>query len=252
MLIILRRRVRSLFYSTSDLRLRAQSAVKSVLFYPLVYIICTLPAATARLKIMAGRKVTTPELTAVGTMLVSNGFLDVFLYTITRSSLLFGAAVPDDDVYALETFTRFRPDHEGHGQRFSTVPVSPTRSTLHYHHGHRQEEKWPATSKTGSTDDLFCQAKHSTVRTSVVGSDADVVSSPNTDGGDSKNRHSHRPESFASFEKRFEFDLDGIPKRPAEAVILERYEEEHPAAQTRSSSSTPTRPNPPAVIGVAK
>ncbi|EME80153.1 uncharacterized protein MYCFIDRAFT_99037, partial [Pseudocercospora fijiensis CIRAD86] len=90
MLVILLRRVRTIFYSTSDLRLRAKSAVKSILFYPLVYVVCTLPAVVIRLKVMAGGKASIQELTAIGAIIVSNGWLDVLLYTVTRSSLIFG------------------------------------------------------------------------------------------------------------------------------------------------------------------
>ncbi|KXS94705.1 hypothetical protein AC578_3852 [Pseudocercospora eumusae] len=192
MLAILWKRVRTVFYATSDLRLRAQSAVKSILLYPLVYVVCTLPAVIIRVRVITGGVATVPQLTALGAMLVSNGWLDVLLYTITRSSLIFGPAAPDDDVYALETFTRFQPDSEGHSQRFSTAPISPTK----FHHS--GDLKWP-------------------------------TSSPTSESSGVARRGPGERESFASFEKRFEFDLDGLPKKPADhAVIVERYEEEEP------------------------
>ncbi|KXT18162.1 hypothetical protein AC579_7689 [Pseudocercospora musae] len=199
MLAILLKRVRTVFYSTSDLRLRAQSAVKSILLYPMVYVVCTLPAVVIRLRVLTGGKATVSQLTALGIMLVSNGWLDVLLYTITRSTLIFGPAVQDDEVYALETFTRFRPDHEGHGQRFSAAPVSPTTFDRN------GELKWPMTG------------------------------SPTSESGGIGRRGPGERESFASFEKRFEFDLDGIPKRPADrALFVERGKK-----RRRRSTSTP-------------
>lgn len=112
------------------LRCRAEAAARSVIAYPLVYVVCTLPAVIARLRIMAGGKVGTyvlpkqltaflratflvddfwtpadlvaprisNELIAVGALLASSGWLDVITYSVTRYSLIFGTVIPKGEV----------------------------------------------------------------------------------------------------------------------------------------------------------
>ncbi|KAF7196955.1 hypothetical protein HII31_01873 [Pseudocercospora fuligena] len=105
MFAILWRRVRSFFYSTPDTRMRAESAARSIVIYPIAYVACTLPAVIARLKIMAGGTVGYAELTVAGFMLASNGWIDVLLYTVSRRTLIFGPAVTTEQVGGLDTFT---------------------------------------------------------------------------------------------------------------------------------------------------
>ena len=107
--VILRRRVQQLFYTTSATQMRAESAAKLIIAYPIVYCICTLPLVTMRLTSMAGGKLNFVELCIAGAMITSNGWLDVLLYTLTRRALLFGPNVPDEHVRAIDTF-RLRPD----------------------------------------------------------------------------------------------------------------------------------------------
>lgn len=66
MFVVLWRRVKVFFYANGDIHLRAESAARSVVFYPLIYTICTLPAVIARLRIMNGYKVTYEEMSVVG------------------------------------------------------------------------------------------------------------------------------------------------------------------------------------------
>ncbi|TKA69309.1 hypothetical protein B0A55_07951 [Friedmanniomyces simplex] len=111
--LILRRRVRESFYTTSDTQLRAQSAAKLIIAYPIVYVLCTLPLVTARLTAMAGAPVSFPALCVAGALITSNGWLDVLLYTLTRRAILSGGgpgdALLDERHRALDTF-RLRPD----------------------------------------------------------------------------------------------------------------------------------------------
>lgn len=113
--LILRRRVKEAFYTTSETALRARSAARLIIAYPIVYVVCTLPLVTARLTSMAGGRVTFVELCVAGAMITSNGWLDVLLYSLTRRALLFGTPLPSPNAGALETF-RLRPD-----QAFGTV-----------------------------------------------------------------------------------------------------------------------------------
>ncbi|KAF2161469.1 hypothetical protein M409DRAFT_69806 [Zasmidium cellare ATCC 36951] len=117
MFVVLWRRVRGFFYADSDItQIRAESAARSVIAYPLIYVVCTLPAVIGRLRIIAGEKVGFTEFSVIGVMLCSNGWLDVLVYSITRKSLIFGPAMPSGEVHGLETFstwnrTRGRADH---------------------------------------------------------------------------------------------------------------------------------------------
>ncbi|KAI5359171.1 putative G protein-coupled receptor GPR1 [Septoria linicola] len=107
MFVVLWRRIKDFFYVSSDHQLRAESAARTVIVYPMVYVICTLPAVVARLRIMTGHKAGYEELTFVGVMMTSNGWLDVLVYVFTRRSLIFGPAIQneDQDVHGLDTFT---------------------------------------------------------------------------------------------------------------------------------------------------
>ena len=64
-------------------------AMKLIIAYPIVYVVCTLPLVKARLTSMAGRHVSFLELTIAGSMITSNGWLDVLLYCLTRRIMLF-------------------------------------------------------------------------------------------------------------------------------------------------------------------
>ncbi|CAK4032881.1 family A G -coupled receptor [Lecanosticta acicola] len=106
MFIVIWRRVRTALWASDDqeLRDRAMNAARTVIAYPIAYVICTLPIVVARLGIMAGRKVGVTELAVAGFFLTSNGWVDVLLYTTTRRSLIFGPPLPQEAVRPLDTF----------------------------------------------------------------------------------------------------------------------------------------------------
>ena len=104
MFVVLWRRIRGFFYVSSDNQQRAESAARTVIAYPIIYVVCTLPAVVARLRIMTGHKAGFEEFTFVGVMMTSNGWLDVLLYVITRRSLIFGPAIQNQEAHGLDTF----------------------------------------------------------------------------------------------------------------------------------------------------
>lgn len=65
--------------------------------YPAVYVVCTLPLASARMAAMAGRDVSLTHLVVAGAMITSNGWLDVILYALTRKILIFSDDPPPED-----------------------------------------------------------------------------------------------------------------------------------------------------------
>ncbi|KAK3112435.1 hypothetical protein LTR53_011297 [Teratosphaeriaceae sp. CCFEE 6253] len=157
--LILRRRVRESFYTTSATQLRAQSAARLIIAYPVVYVVCTLPLVTARLTTMAGGAVTFVELCVAGAMITSNGWLDVLLYTLTRRALLFGPAEAlDEGQGALDTF-RLRPDQAyGVTTVIEASNVHRRPSSRHRRKGSSQQLKGiggeGSHSRAGSTEEL--------------------------------------------------------------------------------------------------
>jgi len=134
--IIIRKRVASSFYD-SETKHRAESAAKLVVAYPIIYVICTLPLVIARLMSMADRKGTYAQLCIAGAMITSNGWLDVLLYSITRSSLLFGSDTGAEQGRALDTF-RVRPDDS-----FGTVT---TIEASGINNKPKQRQRWLSTT----------------------------------------------------------------------------------------------------------
>ena len=144
--LILRRRVKESFYTTSDTAIRAQSAAKLIIAYPIVYVVCTLPLVKARLTSMAGGKVSFVELCVAAAMITSNGWLDVLLYSLTRRALLFGPEMPDENATVLETF-RIRPD-----QAYGTTTTIEASGAVGSRR--RQQQEHVMGSRHGSTEEL--------------------------------------------------------------------------------------------------
>ncbi|KAM3423995.1 hypothetical protein BST61_g1387 [Cercospora zeina] len=120
MFILLRQRIKDFFYVASHHQMRAESAARSVIIYPLVYVLCTLPAVIVRLRIIAGQSVGYLELLFVGIAMTSSGWLDVLVYSLTRRNLVFGMQEPieAENVNGLDTFTPWDPYYrdEAHDQ----------------------------------------------------------------------------------------------------------------------------------------
>jgi hypothetical protein len=74
--------------------------------YPLVYVVCTIPLASARMAAMSGSPPSLARLCLSGAMITSNGWLDVLLYTLTRRIMIFSDEPPSDD-NGFDTFSTF-------------------------------------------------------------------------------------------------------------------------------------------------
>jgi len=107
MYLILARRIRQGFYRSEAMANRARDVAKLMAVYPLVYVICTLPLATARTASMAGRDIPMAWLLCAGAMITSNGWLDVLLYAATRRILIFSDDPPPEDC-GIQTFAPLR------------------------------------------------------------------------------------------------------------------------------------------------
>lgn len=113
------RRVRRIFTESDyddQLQQRANFAIRTILIYPIVYVMCTLPSVVARLKLMAGQHVGYTEFATMGVAMCSNGWVDAVLYTLTRRSLILNGPPPppevrtDGKVVRLYTMTDFVTD----------------------------------------------------------------------------------------------------------------------------------------------
>lgn len=187
--VILERRVKGAFYTDTDMAVRAKSAAKMIVAYPIVYVVCTLPLVKARLTSMADKPVSFLELTIAGAMITSNGWLDVLLYTLTRRGVLFGPDIEDEQTRILETF-RIRPD-----QAYGTTTVIEANKSRQSQHGrkrsqphiHRDGSGGDDLSRSGSTEELW------STPLSAVKAETTVVVSTNTVEMDRLEQDQRRP-----------------------------------------------------------
>lgn len=116
--------------------------------YPAVYVICTLPLASARMAAMTGEPPSLARLCLSGAMITSNGWLDVLLYTCTRRIMIFSDEPPSND-NGFDTFTpfwQFAPTRFG---------AETTIEALHPRKSKRNAGKNASPSGRSSLDDLF-------------------------------------------------------------------------------------------------
>ena len=90
-------------------------AMPLMVLYPIVYVVCTAPLAIGRIAALAGSEISLAYFCVAGSMIASNGWLDVLLYTSTRADIVFAADPPTEDI-GLDTFAFM-----GKGHKFGTV-----------------------------------------------------------------------------------------------------------------------------------
>jgi hypothetical protein len=83
-----------------------KSIANLMVVYPMVYVVCTIPLASARMAAMSGSPPSLARLCLSGAMITSNGWLDVLLYTCTRRIMIFSDEPPADD-NGFDTFSTF-------------------------------------------------------------------------------------------------------------------------------------------------
>ncbi|CZT25255.1 uncharacterized protein RCC_10984 [Ramularia collo-cygni] len=156
MFLFLRRRAKQ-FHSSTDqsfLRGRAKSAARSVVAYPLIYVICTLPAVVVRLSIMAGASVGVNHLIFVGVMMASNGWLDVILYSVTRYSLIFGSNIPNGEIRDFQALQNQPNRHSTTETKTDESQAGPVRMEKVY------SGDLGRSRATGSTDSLCREMRY--------------------------------------------------------------------------------------------
>jgi hypothetical protein len=158
-------RIKTNFYAANSLQARrARSAAKLMIAYPIIYVICTLPLATLRMVSMTSHgSISFGWFTFSGSMITSNGWLDVFLYTLTRRIMLFSDAPPPDSCGIEDTFSM--PFSGSMSKRFGTKTTceysGKSRSAAFSNKGwfrgrdHSETQKRSAMNSFASTDQLF-------------------------------------------------------------------------------------------------
>ncbi|KAF2823253.1 integral membrane protein-like protein [Ophiobolus disseminans] len=147
---ILLTRIRSNYYTAEEGK-RVKSIANLMVVYPLVYVVCTIPLASARMAAMSGHPPSLRRLCLSGAMITSNGWLDVLLYTLTRRIMIFSDEPPADD-NGIDTFAAFWTEKP---RRFGG---ETTISALNAHKRSRGRSRVTLPSSSESSDDL-CAGK---------------------------------------------------------------------------------------------
>ncbi|KAE9961234.1 hypothetical protein BLS_003054 [Venturia inaequalis] len=100
----LRRRIKQNFYRSAERTRNARDAANLMAFYPIIYVVCTLPLAMLRTFSMFHKhvKIDAAWYCFAGAITTSNGWCDVLLYSLTRRLALFSGEPPMDN--GIETF----------------------------------------------------------------------------------------------------------------------------------------------------
>ena len=147
--VMLVQRIRSGGFGEAE-ALRAKTISNFMAVYPIIYVVCTLPLASARMAAMSGHSPSLKHLCLAAAMITSNGWLDVLLYTITRRIMIFSDE-PPPETYGIDTFsTPFWDDSHKRLRVTTTIEATarPSRGR-----GHMALHSRPP-SHNGSTDDL--------------------------------------------------------------------------------------------------
>ncbi|EUC48032.1 hypothetical protein COCMIDRAFT_2994 [Bipolaris oryzae ATCC 44560] len=142
-------RIRSGHYKPEESE-RVRSIANLMVVYPLVYIICTIPLASARMAAMSGSPPSLARLCLCGAIITSNGWLDVILYTITRRILIFSDEPPSEE-NGIDTFAVFwveKPTRFG-----GECTVEATNSHAKTRRG-KNKSRITLSSSNDSSDDL--------------------------------------------------------------------------------------------------
>jgi hypothetical protein len=144
---ILLHRIRTNYY-TPEASKRVRAISNLMVVYPVVYVICTLPLASARMAAMTGNPPSLARLCLSGAMITSNGWLDVLLYTCTRRIMIFSDEPPADN-NGFDTFSTFWD------QQSTRFGGETTIEALHSKRSRRNVSRSALPSGRGSMEDLF-------------------------------------------------------------------------------------------------
>lgn len=145
---VLLHRIHTGYYTPEESK-RVRAISNLMVVYPAVYVICTLPLASARMAAMTGEVPSLARLCLAGAMITSNGWLDVLLYSCTRRIMIFSDEPPADS-NGFDTFAA--PFWHDKATRFG---AETTIEALHSRKTRRNASRSAPASGRGSLDDLF-------------------------------------------------------------------------------------------------
>lgn len=140
-------RIRAGYYTPEESK-RVRAISNLMVVYPAVYVVCTIPLASARMAAMTGEPPSLARLCLSGAMITSNGWLDVLLYAYTRRIMIFSDEPPPED----NGFDTFSPFWQDKSTRFGG---ETTVEALHCKRSRRNISRSAIPSGRGSLDDLF-------------------------------------------------------------------------------------------------
>lgn len=139
---LIRRRIKKNHFCPTKVA-QAQQAAYMMIVYPAIYVVCTLPLASARLSSIVGNEPSFAHLCLAGAMITSNGWLDVLVYCVTRNVFIFSDDPPDDssqaEVDIIDTFQSPFPFWKGrqHFGTTTTIEAGGQRSSIRIARGNR-------------------------------------------------------------------------------------------------------------------
>lgn len=111
------------------------------LIYPIIYVLCTMPLAIARIAAMTGVHVPLGFFCVAGALIVSNGWLDVLLWGTTRHTIVFGR-LEDADALGLDTFDFMRTPSDRRFGNFVWVQGASNMQTGRADEPTRRSRPW--------------------------------------------------------------------------------------------------------------
>ncbi|KAL0261659.1 hypothetical protein SLS55_003089 [Diplodia seriata] len=94
---IIRLRIKRNHFPCPVTSAKAQRAAYMMVVYPLIYVVCTLPLASARLQSVVGTETSMAHLCLAGAMIACTGWLDVLVFCLTRDVFV-PLPTPDNDI----------------------------------------------------------------------------------------------------------------------------------------------------------
>lgn len=156
---MLLQRIKTNYYTSEEAK-RAKAISNLMVVYPIVYVVCTIPLASARMAAMSGSPPSLARLCLAGAMITSNGWLDVLLYTLTRRIMIFSDEPPPED-NGIDTFSAFWSEK---GQRFGAACTVEADRTAGQRSSRRPKRMARGLvslhSKNDSADDLCAAGDH--------------------------------------------------------------------------------------------
>jgi|TARA_R110002003_G_scaffold196_5_gene15299 hypothetical protein len=141
-------RIRSGYYTPEEAK-RVKSISNLMVVYPLVYVVCTIPLASARMAAMSGSPPSLKRLCLSGAMITSNGWLDVLLYTLTRRIMIFSDEPPAENM-GIDTFAAFWTEKPRRFGGECTISAAPNS------HQRRRGRSRVNLQSTGESSDDLC------------------------------------------------------------------------------------------------